>query len=45
MNGHFKVAEFLLEQGADVTVINKVRDSYKLHYLLTYCTICHQYTQ
>ena len=25
MNGHFNVAEFLLEQGADMTVINKVR--------------------
>ena len=25
MNGHLNVAEFLLEQGADMTVINKVR--------------------
>ena len=25
MNGHVNVAEFLLEQGADMTVINKVR--------------------
>ena len=25
MNGHFNVAELLLEQGADMTVINKVR--------------------
>ena len=24
-NGHLNVAEFLLEQGADMTVINKVR--------------------
>ena len=25
MEGHLNVAEFLLEQGADMTVINKVR--------------------
>ena len=25
MNGHLNVAEFLLEKGADMTVINKVR--------------------
>ena len=25
MKGHLNVAEFLLEQGADMTVINKVR--------------------
>ena len=25
MNGHLNVAEFLLKQGADMTVINKVR--------------------
>ena len=25
MNGHLNVAEFLLEQGADMTIINKVR--------------------
>ena len=25
MNGHLNVAELLLEQGADMTIINKVR--------------------
>ena len=31
MNGHLNVAQFLLEQGADMTVINKVR----IHSILT----------
>ena len=30
MEGHLNVAEFLLEQGADITVINKVRIHSKL---------------